>query len=168
MSRSTALDVHVARVLLLVGQFKKIDGLTKIAKLDFLLRYPALTVALCNNLGIPAPDPVLPTEEESLAVETRMIRYKYGPWDDRYYPIIGAIVGMGLATTAHGKGSVVLVATDQTDRICEELNAKPEWRRTALRTQFLAEHFDRSGSELKSLIYQNLPSAMDRPWRVVI
>ena len=25
-----------------------------------------------------------------------MIRYKYGPWDDRYYAVIGALVSRGL------------------------------------------------------------------------
>ena len=50
---------HEARVLLLVtavaaehGHASKLDGLTKLAKLDFLLRYPALASTV---LGPPRP-----------------------------------------------------------------------------------------------------------------
>lgn len=39
-------DLHIARLLILIGTFsgmkgnKTVNGLTKLAKLDFLLRYP--------------------------------------------------------------------------------------------------------------------------------
>ncbi|WP_280303082.1 hypothetical protein [Nocardia abscessus] len=51
------LAYHQARVLLLVaavcaadGHSKKLDGLTKLAKLDFLLRYPALGPVILDEL----------------------------------------------------------------------------------------------------------------------
>lgn len=51
------LAYHQARVLLLVtavadarGHQGKVDGLTKLAKLDFLLRYPALAALVLDRL----------------------------------------------------------------------------------------------------------------------
>jgi hypothetical protein len=96
------LAYHQARVLLLVdtvadaqGHAGKVDGLTKLAKLDFLLRYPALAPAVLD--GLDPADARLHLSEEDQAepadVEAPMTRYKYGPWDDRYYPVIGALVG---------------------------------------------------------------------------
>src|SRR5262245_53141216 len=95
------LAYHQMRILLLVarvaatpGHQRKLDGLTKLAKLDFLVRYPALASRVLSELDpqdyrlhlsqSPEPDPT--------TVEAPMIRYKYGPWDDRYYPVIGALV----------------------------------------------------------------------------
>lgn len=99
------LAYHQARVLLLVaavaatkGHTAKLDGLTKLAKLDFLLRYPALAPQVLDRLN--ESDPRLHLGESDFAaptdVEAPMTRYKYGPWDDRYYAIIGALIGRGL------------------------------------------------------------------------
>jgi hypothetical protein len=85
------LAYHQARVLLLVdtvagtqGHSGKMDGLTKLAKLDFLLRYPALAPAVLD--GLDPADARLHLSEEDKAepaeVEAPMTRYKYGPWDD--------------------------------------------------------------------------------------
>jgi len=84
------LAYHQARVLLLVtavaaaqGHSGKVDGLTKLAKLDFLLRYPALAPSVLDRLD-PA-DARLHLADDDRAdpanAEAPMIRYKYGPWD---------------------------------------------------------------------------------------
>src|SRR5580698_8548027 len=85
------LAYHQVRVLLLVdavaatkGHQGKIDGLTKLAKLDFLLRYPALAPAVLDTLSSDDPRLRLRVGEASgpADAEAPMIRYKYGPWDD--------------------------------------------------------------------------------------
>jgi hypothetical protein len=76
---------------------KPLEGLTKLAKLDFLMRYPTFTDQLLRGLGADWELGTEPTDSEELAVESRMVRYKYGPWDDRYYPVLGTLVGLGLA-----------------------------------------------------------------------
>src|SRR4051812_8958892 len=84
------LAYHQARVLLLVaavaaqpGHARNLDGLTKLAKLDFLLRYPALASVVLDPLD--PRDSRLQLQDEDLreptAVEAPMTRYKYGPWD---------------------------------------------------------------------------------------
>src|SRR5262245_14668803 len=87
------LAYHQARVLLLVcavaaerGHARKLDGLTKLAKLDFLLRYPALASTVLDPLDPCDRRLHLADEDirEPTSVEAPMNRYKYGPWDDRY------------------------------------------------------------------------------------
>jgi hypothetical protein len=82
-------EIHLARLLLLLRAFagqkgnKTINGLTKMVKLDFLLRYPVyLERALQARGSSPTRAEVLDHERKS--VESAMIRYHYGPWDPRY------------------------------------------------------------------------------------
>ena len=55
-----------------------------------------------------------------------MTRYKYGPWDDRYYPVIGALVGRGLLRYTRGRrGSVALAPTPAGRALARQLAAAP-------------------------------------------
>src|SRR5690348_1558862 len=117
------LAYHQARVLLLVdavstapGHAKKLDGLTKLAKLDFLVSYPAFApIVLSSPEGSDARLHLTDTDADTPAdVEARRTRYTYGPWDDRYYNAIGALVARGLLKYVRGrKGSVELAPTEQ-------------------------------------------------------
>lgn len=173
------LAYHQARVLLLItavcasaGHNRKLDGLTKLAKLDFLLRYPALAHVVLDQLdprdgrlALTKRDLAAPT-----AVEAPMIRYKFGPWDDRYYPVIGALVGRGLVRYATGRqGSVALVATPAGKRLAAQMSTSSEWRAIGTRSEAIADASSgMTGSALKDLIYQRLADLMDRPHRQVI
>lgn len=85
------LELHAARLILLIaicGTRKKgtgtvrLDGLTKLAKLDFLTRYPDFYDKLADYMGVDSKAPLR-------GVESSMVRFHYGPWDDRYYHILG-------------------------------------------------------------------------------
>ncbi|MFE5566630.1 hypothetical protein ACFQ68_16710 [Amycolatopsis japonica] len=167
------LAYHQARVLLLVTAVarvsRKLDGLTKLAKLDFLLRYPALGPVVVDSLEpddarlhLSATSTAFPTE-----VEAPMIRYKYGPWDDRYYAVIGALVGRGLLRyTAGRKGSVALAPTPAGKKTADQLARNEQWSNVAERSTAIAESTaGMSGNELKVRIYQRLADLMDRRHR---
>lgn len=173
------LAYHQARVLLLVtevsraqGNGGKLDGLTKLAKLDFLLRYPALAPEVLDRLNI--RDPRLHLADEDMAaptdVEAPMTRYKYGPWDDRYYAVLGALVGRGLLRYASGrKGSVAVAPTASGRRLAAQLAGSDLWSGVADRGAAIAEaSAGMTGSVLKDLIYLRLADLMDRPHRQVI
>jgi len=82
-------DVHLSRLLVLLGAFigskneGKIEGLTKLAKLDFLLRYPVYfeRALKSKNKSISKLDV---KEHERRSIESTMVRYRFGPWDHRY------------------------------------------------------------------------------------
>jgi hypothetical protein len=173
------LATHQARVLLLVnavsahpGHARKLDGLTKLAKLDFLVRYPALAGEVLD--GLAERDELLHLDEghrsEPTDVADPMTRYKYGPWDDRYYPVVGALVARGLLRYARGRrGSVALVPTPAGRRLADELTADEDWRVISDRCIAVADASSgMTGNALKERIYDRLPHLMDRPHRRVI
>jgi hypothetical protein len=169
---SEPLNYHAARLLLLVAAWSKsprgrIDGLTQIAKLDFLLRYPVFLERILRARGRQMPPDTRPTGAERGAVESSMIRYKYGPWDDRYYAIIGRLVGLQLVEYTVGRGNVTLRATELGKSVADELE-RVEWKIVADRCRLLRRELDLSGSNLKKAIYAELPEAVDRPWWDVI
>ena len=81
-------SLHEGRLLLLVSAFSPeaevggIAGLTKLAKLDFLLRYPVLLERALTARGRSTRAVELQDFERS-SVESRMVRYRFGPWDHR-------------------------------------------------------------------------------------
>jgi hypothetical protein len=169
------LAYHQARVLLLVaavagtpGAGRKLDGLTKLAKLDFLIRYPALAQRVIDDAR--ADIRLEPSEDDAREAEAPMVRYKYGPWDDRYYPVIGALVGRGLLAYTRGRrGSVALRCTPQGRALARALSTSEAWRDVAARCEAVAEHVGaRTGSQLKALIYKRLPEIVQQPHREVI
>ncbi|OZC63705.1 hypothetical protein CH306_26000 [Rhodococcus sp. 15-725-2-2b] len=99
-----------------------------------------------------------------------MTRYKYGPWDDRYYPIIGSLVGRGLLKYVRGrKGSVALTPTALGKKTALEMGSLPDWSLINDRCYAVADGAaGLNGSALKNLIYSNLPALMDRPHRKLI
>jgi len=166
-----SIAYHEARVLLLIdamtGAGGKVDGLTKLAKLDFLLRYPTFLEQLESARGLKVPVDIAPGISEQRAVESRMVRYKYGPWDDSYYPVLGRLIGVGLIDALPGQGRLAVRITD-TGRVAATELRTLGWEQTWQRARFLKRNFDRSGSALKSMIYEELPEVVDRPIRSVI
>jgi hypothetical protein len=173
MTRERTLDYHLARVLILLLHFAPttrgpLHGLTKLAKVDFLLRYPSFLERLLRARHLQWPEGAEVTPEEMIAVESRMTRYKYGPWDDRYYPILGSLIGLGLVQVGSPGKTLQVQLTQDGERLARELSETPEWRTVDERAWLLAEHFDLTGNRLKNLIYDELPEAVERPHRVVI
>jgi hypothetical protein len=163
-------DYHQARLLLLLTGFtdegESFAGLTRLVKLDFLLRYPVMTRRLLPA-GVDWPEEAKPTADELLAVESRMIRYRYGPWDDRYYPMLGALVGRGFAVFTGGRKFAAQV-TPVGRTLAGNVAAQDGWQRTAMRVRVLREHLDLSGQQLKELIYEHLDDVAALPQRTEI
>lgn len=173
------LAYHQSRVLLLVlavarepGNAGKLDGLTKLAKLDFLVRYPALAPVVLDELEADTPELHLTRADisEPTNVADPMTRYKYGPWDDKYYPVIGALVGRGLVKYSAGRrGSVALVPTEAGRALAADLLGDPTWTEVGDQCAAVARaSAGMSGSALKDRIYERLAELMDRPHREVI
>src|SRR5690349_10400694 len=91
-----------ARLLLLIDAFsaegEHLQGRVKLAKLDFLLRYPRFFERAMKARGRKR----IVTDAEDPAIEERMVRFRYGPWDPAYYSLIGRLLGRGLITTVPG------------------------------------------------------------------
>lgn len=165
---------HQARLLILLaavaGPNGRVSGLTKIAKLDFLVRYPVFLQELLTTLGHDVlAARVGTTDDERRAVESRMIRYKYGPWDDRYYGIVGALIGRGLLEYVGAPDQLSVRVTPGGQAVAATVRSDPSWSRVAIRSEIIRDVFGKlSGNAIKDLIYTHLPGVVDRPHRTEI
>jgi hypothetical protein len=159
LDKQTELAYQQARVLLLM------DGLTKLAKLDFLVRYPGFAARV-----LPDVDQAVEVPRDPRASESPMVRYRYGPWDHRYYEILGALAGRGLITYRKGNKGTLAFATTQAGRnLSDTLTRTAEWRDIAA-TCAAVVHASRglSGNALKELIYARLPEVVNLPKNAII
>lgn len=148
-----------ARLLILIQAFSDrptgLDGRTKLAKLDFLLRYPAFFV---RAMAEEAPEETHELAKDAdETVETRMIRYRYGPWDPAYFTLIGRLVARRLVRPVRTKYGIGLIATSEGQRVAERLAATEPWRSTSQRAALLKVYFDKSGDTLKKFVYKHFP-----------
>jgi len=145
------VEFHAARMLLLIlhcGTSKRIDGLTKMAKLDFFVRYPQFFDVIRKRLGEKG------TVSES-GIESSMVRYHYGPWDKRYYHILPLLESKGLLTTTKVGNQFRFQLTDLGVQVGKRLSESPEFDPIVAHMKAVKESLgQRSGNTLKKLIYQ--------------
>ena len=153
------------RLLLLIqafsGEDRTLEGRTKLAKLDFLLRYPHY---LRRALLIRRRTAVPPEELETMDVETRMVRFRYGPWDPAYFALLGSLIGRGLVVLvpeAHGLG---FRTTEAGRELTTRIAADPDWAPVAERCALLRQNFDQTGTSLKNFIYRHFPEVVAARW----
>lgn len=161
--------LHESRLLLLLGwQAKRtastVNGITKLAKMDFLMRYPRHLERLLRVSYKRAPQvPMHPYECDT--VESRMIRFRYGPWDPRYRRWIGLLVAKGLADSFVSGRTVHVQLTEQGKRVAERIAALSEFADLDARAKLVvAAVGDMSGSKLKSRIYDVVPELTGMEW----
>jgi hypothetical protein len=155
-----------ARLLLLINTFctetKPLDGRTKLTKLDFFLRYPKY---FKRALEIKSPETKIEIlQEETANIETKMIRYRYGPWDPSYFSVLGRLIGKGLIMVVPSTKGIGYKTTEKGRLIAKQLGNDASWNSVYLRTKLLKKHFDLSGSTLKKFIYENFPEIVGASW----
>lgn len=155
-----------ARILLLIDAFttatRALEGRTKLAKLDFLLRYPDyLRRALAKR---EAPEASMVPQVVGSDIESGMVRYRYGPWDPSYFAILGSLLGRGLVQAVPDRRGLAFRATDSGQQVAASLREEPSWDSIADRIRLLRRYFDLSGETLKRLIYENFPEVTSADW----
>lgn len=157
-----------ARLLLLISGFttprKSLEGRTKLAKLDFFLRYPAFLHRAMKIAG--RPEEI--EGQADMDIETRMVRYRYGPWDPAYFALLGRLIGKGLVAPVPVKRGIGYRATDKGKSVARRLAETDEWREVAETVKVLRSNFDYTGSHLKNFIYSHFPEVTDAEWGDVL
>lgn len=155
-------NIHLGRLLILLyvfnaeGKSSEIEGLTKLAKLDFFLRYPVyLEKALYINGKQMKKAP--PKEHERKSVEAKMVRFKYGPWDFRYRRFINTLIGKHLAYIRQEGRSYYLGITRQGIDVAKLLEADLALSDVLERARIIKSNFNVSGTTLMRFIYKNFP-----------
>lgn len=144
-------ELHAARLLLLMklcGQSGRIDGLTKLAKLDFFVRYPAFLQRAAAHLQ-------KPLNTKASEIDSEMVRHHYGPWDKRYYSVLPFLESHRLITVRKEAGTYVFALTDDGQKAVKKLSSKPEFSELAQRMREVKKLFGHwKGSSLKDLVYE--------------
>lgn len=159
-------DLHAGRLLVLLNEFAgtdgtgTIDGLTKLAKLDFLLRYPVMLERALQKKGrSPKAADVEPHERHS--VESRMVRYRFGPWDHRYRMLLNILVAKGLALVSiHGR-TISIALTDAGLATARALAGSESFADMAKRAHTIRANFDMTATNLMKFIYETFPELSD-------
>lgn len=163
-------NLHIARILLLINAcsgrkgIKPIEGLTKLAKLDFMLRYPtSLERALSAKDGA-VGDAELDSFERT-TVESKMIRFRYGPWDHRYRRWVALMAARGLVSV-YVKGRTVNVQlTDLGRVVAGNLSQASALEKIDRRARIISREFGSStGTALKDFVYETFPELTSMKW----
>lgn len=151
-------EFHGARLLLLLlicgkGRNNKVEGRTKLAKLDFFLRYPQFLERALLNVAGSAEGLSAPTEAWAGEVEAPMVRYRYGPWDHRYRDFLAFLEGRELVRVV-GSRIEGYTLTKRGRAVARQLAEMHEFVAIRARAEVLAGSLANwSGTQLKELIY---------------
>ncbi len=155
-----------ARLLILIDTFttktRGLEGRTKLAKLDFFLRYPPY---LARALEVRNPDVKVDVgADEEGNIENKMVRYRFGPWDPAYFGVLGRLIGKGLVRPVPFGQGVGFRTTDLGNSLAARLRRDKGWSNVAERARLLKRHLDLSGTGLKDFVYDNFPEVTQATW----
>lgn len=156
------IEQHLARLLILLNIFSKnskyeFKGLTKLVKLDFLLRYPTyLNKAI--NIDRKKKIDIKLIEYEKQNVESKMIKYLYGPWDPKYRNFLNILIAKNLLNIKYENKTLCIYMTDKGKEISNELLSLPEFNDQKFRSELLFKKFNAySSTKMKNYIYETFP-----------
>lgn len=168
-------DLHLTRLLLLlrsadrkkrseVGRTRAVEGITKLAKLDFFLRYPTYLERALVALGDDAQQ-IGVEERERLSIEAKMVRFRYGPWDARYRRWLGLLVARGLARVGVDGNTVVIGMTSAGRQLGDTLAGDTAFRTIAVRADAVISSCGHmSSTRIKDFVYDTFPEIVDLKW----
>ncbi|MCO5293475.1 MAG: hypothetical protein M9882_01020 [Homoserinimonas sp.] len=138
MSRTTMLDAHLARVLILLAALERSNQSTTVAKvlyLDFLLRYPVLLEKIARAIGLATLEAISISAGETEAISSHTMRYKFNPDQRRYTVLLGALVGMRLVVATDDGFHV----TETGDTTLHILTSDASWASVPNRAEVVVE-----------------------------
>ncbi len=157
-----------ARLLVLIAAFsgrqEGLQGRTKLAKLDFLLRYPEFLERALLDRGVD-PESASSATKERNPLEQRMVRFRYGPWDPSYYALLGSLIGRQLIEVIPYSRGLGYRATPEGRALSKALSREPAWSELHERADLLKRNFDLAGSTLKDMIYRLFPEVSGASWQ---
>src|SRR4051812_42593362 len=147
-----------------ITKAKAVEGITKLAKLDFLLRYPTCLERALGELGKdPTEAAVHPRERTS--IEAKMVRFRYGPWDARYRRWLGLLVARGLVTLGVEGRTVQIGLTDAGRAVAGRFREDPSFAELARRADVVVNAVGpMSAARLKDFVYEAIPEIIDMKW----
>lgn len=166
------IPYHATRLTLLIALAgtPSIEGRTKLAKLDFFVRYPSYLLKAAEIEGkLTIAEEVKQIINSSPTVESHMIRYKYGPWDQKYYLVLAYLSGKDLIVIQQKSNMDNFLLTERGNHLTETLIEQQEFHTLAERCRIVKKIFgNASGTQIKDFIYRHFPEVVRLPHRQVI
>lgn len=139
------------------SRVRALQGTLRLAKLDFLLRYPEYLYAA---IKIVSPS----TEKYWRDVQAEpMSKYKMGPFEREYYNVFGMLDSRGFTETVRSGGLLDRERTFFLTRsgrqfIERELGPDPKWREHQDVARVVRQFFGNwSGADLRNFLYEHFP-----------
>jgi hypothetical protein len=168
-------DFHLGRLMVLLRsadlrktkvstKAKAVEGIMKLAKLDFLLRYPTCLeralIALGKDAAIARVQP-----RERTSIETTMIRFRYGPWDARYRRWLGLLTARGVVSLELDGNTIEIGLTERGRHLADRIRQDSLFRDLSMRSDAIIGFAGgMSGTKLKAFIYETIPEILDMRW----
>ena len=155
-------ELHIARLLILINEFTEdkdegsIEGLTKLAKLDFLLRYPVMLEKALKAKNKSTKN-VMVENHEYQSVESEMVRYRFGPWDYHYRNYLNILVAKGLVFISIEGRKIVISLTEAGIRCANSLAQEADFEPYVRRSKLIKCHFNLTATNLMRFIYNTFP-----------
>lgn len=160
------IDLHLARILLLIYNTtskgkSSVKGITKLVKMDFLLRYPKALERSLQFIGV--TDYLVDIKEyEKFNIESKMIRFKYGPWDPSYRTFLILLYSKGLIELENVENTINIMITENGKEVAEKIKHLSELEVYDARSIIIKRNFDHlSATEIKELVYKVIPEILD-------
>jgi hypothetical protein len=157
ISSDDMIEFHASRILLLIAicgkrdterKQKKIEGFTKLAKLDFFIRYPEFFMKASYYLN------KIETVKD-ITIESKMIRFHYGPWDKRYYEVLPYLQAKNLLEIQKVASTYNFYLTDSGMATAEKFMQSKSFLDLVEKIKRVKEVFgSMNGTKLKELIYE--------------
>ncbi|MDE0498390.1 MAG: hypothetical protein OXH86_13645 [Acidimicrobiaceae bacterium] len=170
VDRFRTLPEAEIRILVLVNEFsgtslrpRELDGRVKLAKLDFLLRYPRYLARVLTGRGA-SNDEIESINIDQSPFQQRMIRYRYGPWDPSYFATLGSLIGRGLVAAVPVQRGIGYRSTPLGRQVVESVLSDDSWTHVHRNSQLIKRHLDLAGTTLKKLLYEQIPEMTDADW----
>lgn len=156
-------ELHLLRILILIdtlsgkNQTQEVDGINKMVKLDFLLRYPvALERALIyigknkdiNKIEMKA------FEKEN--VESQLMHFQYGPWDNRYRRFLTILESKELITLSVKGQTVKIGITNSGHQVVKKTVDLPEFQDYIVRSKLIKSNFNKLSPKALIDFYYNV------------
>jgi hypothetical protein len=166
-------ETHLGRILLLLFAFDResgapaIEGITKLAKLDFLLRYPSYFEKAMLARHVSRKRIHIEAFERK-TVEAQMVRYRFGPWDHRYRRFLNLLAAKNMVRIDTNGKAVMLILTPVGKRNAERLSEENAFEPILDRARLLKEAIDIGPKDIMRFIYNTFPEISSLSYDEVI
>lgn len=159
-------NYHCVRILILLSKsqgnatIKAIDGLSKLAKMDFFMQYPKCLKRAAKLIKRTPDIEVL--ESEANSIGSKMYYFKYAPWDYRYRKWISLLQARGLVIS-HTKGNTVHVEITMTGmELAQQIQTYAEYALWRTNGAAVIKIFSSmSGAKISKFISDEFPEILD-------